>query len=113
MAPSTPAPDRRSQGWAVFPPTAPRNAEIIALRHQITVLERQLNGQRIQLTPMDRALLAALLHRLPHTVLRQIRLLVRPETAQALARGPANLGPESPWTTEETSTSCPSRSRPG
>ena len=57
-----------------------KDAEILALRHQITVLERQLHGQRIKLTPAERALLAALLHRLPRTVLRQIRLLVRPET---------------------------------
>jgi putative transposase len=57
-----------------------KDAEILALRHQITILERQLHGQRIQLTPTDRAFLAALPHRLPHTVLRQIRPLVRPET---------------------------------
>jgi hypothetical protein len=44
------------------------------------ILERQLNGERIRFTAADRALLAALLHRLPRTVLRQIRLLVRPET---------------------------------
>jgi hypothetical protein len=57
-----------------------QGAEILALRHQITVLERQLHSQRIRFTPADRALLAALLHRLPRTALRQIRLLVRPET---------------------------------
>jgi putative transposase len=57
-----------------------KDAEILALRHQITVLERQLHGQRIRYTPADRALLAALLHRLPRTVLRQVWLLVRPET---------------------------------
>jgi hypothetical protein len=60
-------------------PTSDRakDAEILALRHQITILKRQLNGQRIQFTPADRALLAALLHRLPRTVLRQIPLLMR------------------------------------
>jgi putative transposase len=42
-----------------------KDVEILALRHQITVLERQLHGQRIQFTRADRALLAALLHRLP------------------------------------------------
>ena len=57
-----------------------KDAEILALRHQITILERQPHGQRIQFTPADRALLAALLHRLPRTVLRQIQLLLRPET---------------------------------
>ena len=57
-----------------------KDAEILALRHQIMVLQRQLHGQRVRFTSADRALLAALLHRLPRTVLRQIRLLVRPET---------------------------------
>ena len=57
-----------------------KDAEILALRHQITILERQLHGQKIRFTAADRALLAALLDRLPRTVLRQIRLLVRPET---------------------------------
>jgi putative transposase len=55
-------------------------AEILALRHQITVLQRQLHGQKARFTPADRALLAALLHQLPRTVLHRIRLLVRPET---------------------------------
>jgi hypothetical protein len=41
-----------------------KDAEILALRHQIMVLERRLHGQRLRFTPADRALLAALLHRL-------------------------------------------------
>jgi len=57
-----------------------KDAEILALRHQVMVLERQLQGQKVRLTPADRALPAALLHRLPRAVLRQVRLLVRPET---------------------------------
>jgi len=57
-----------------------KDAEILALRHQITVLERELHGARVRFAPADRAFLAALLHRLPNDVLRQIRLLVRPET---------------------------------
>jgi putative transposase len=63
-------------------PTSDRakDAEILALRHQITVLERHLHGQEIRFTPADRALLAALLHRLPRDMLRRIRVLVRPET---------------------------------
>jgi hypothetical protein len=47
-----------------------KDAEILALRHQITVLERQLHDQRIRFTAADRALPSALLHRLPRTVLR-------------------------------------------
>jgi putative transposase len=57
-----------------------KDAEILALRHQITVLERQLHGEKVRFTWADRAWLAALLHRLPRDVLRSLRLLVRPET---------------------------------
>jgi putative transposase len=57
-----------------------KDAEILALRHQITVLERQMQGEKVRFTPADRALLAALLYPLPRQMLRQIRLLVRPET---------------------------------
>jgi putative transposase len=59
-----------------------KDVEILALRHQITVLERQLHGQghKVRLAPADRAFLAALLHRLPRHVLDRMRLLVRPET---------------------------------
>ncbi|KAK1177988.1 integrase core domain-containing protein [Streptomyces sp. NBS 14/10] len=57
-----------------------KDAEILALRHQITVLERQLDGARVRFTPSDRALLAALLHRMPLPTLRRLRLLVRPDT---------------------------------
>ncbi|MEO6088039.1 MAG: integrase core domain-containing protein [Umezawaea sp.] len=57
-----------------------KDTEILALRHHITVLERQLDKTRRQFFPADRAFFAALLHRLPLTVLRQLRLPVRPET---------------------------------
>src|SRR4051794_27608165 len=57
-----------------------KDAEILALRHQIAVLERHLHGERVRFTWADRAWLAALLHRLPRDVLREIRLLVRLET---------------------------------
>jgi len=63
-------------------PTSDRDkdAEILALRHQITVLERQFGNNRVQFTPGDRAFLAALLHRLPPNALRRVRLVVRPDT---------------------------------
>jgi putative transposase len=57
-----------------------KDVEILALRHQITVLERQLGNQRPRFHSSDRAFLAALLHRLPPDVLRRLRLLVRPDT---------------------------------
>src|SRR5215831_5791866 len=57
-----------------------KDVEILALRHQIAVLERQLGQRRAHFTAADRALLAALLHRLPRRALRRLRLLVRPDT---------------------------------
>jgi transposase InsO family protein len=63
-------------------PTSDRdkNVEILVLRHQITVLQRELGATKPRFSPTDRALLAALLHRLPKDVLRGLRLLVRPDT---------------------------------
>ena len=57
-----------------------KDVEILALRHQITVLERQLGKEKVRFHARDRAFLAALLHRLPRDVLRRGRLLVRPDT---------------------------------
>jgi putative transposase len=55
-----------------------KDVEIVALRHQITVLKRQLGRNKVRFIPSDRAFLAALLNRLPRNLLR--RLLVRPDT---------------------------------
>lgn len=55
-----------------------KNSEILALRHQLTILQRQIDKPR--LTTTDRAFLAALLHRLPRTRLRQLHLIVSPDT---------------------------------
>ncbi|SPL98997.1 Mobile element protein [[Actinomadura] parvosata subsp. kistnae] len=58
-----------------------KDVEILALRHQITVLERQLGADtRVRFAPEDRAFLAALLTSLPREVLRRLRLLIRPDT---------------------------------
>ncbi|MFC7585409.1 integrase core domain-containing protein [Nonomuraea antimicrobica] len=55
--------------------------EILALRHQIAVLERQLGADtRVRFAPEDRAFLTALLASLPREVLGRLRLLVRPDT---------------------------------
>ncbi|MEV0811053.1 integrase core domain-containing protein [Micromonospora sp. NPDC050200] len=50
------------------------------MRHQLAVLQRQLDGQQVRFEPVDRAWLAALLHPLPTTALRRLRLLARPDT---------------------------------
>jgi putative transposase len=57
-----------------------KDVEILALRHQIAILERQLGPYRVHFTTADRALLAALLYRPPRQTLRRLRLLVRPDT---------------------------------
>ena len=57
-----------------------KDVEILALRHQITVLQRQLGNEKPRFAATDRAFLAALLHRLPRDVLGRVRLLVRPDT---------------------------------
>jgi len=55
-----------------------KDIEILALRHQLAVLQRQTGRPR--LTPADRAFLAALLHRLPRPRLAQLHLIVSPDT---------------------------------
>jgi putative transposase len=55
-----------------------KNVEILALRHQLAILQRQIDKPRF--TPPDRALLAALLYRLPRPNLRQLHLIVSPDT---------------------------------
>ena len=57
-----------------------KDAEILALRHQLAVLQRHLGPRQIRFQPADRALLAALLHPLPRPTVRGLRLLVRPDT---------------------------------
>jgi putative transposase len=58
--------------------TAEKDIEILALRHQLAVLQRQID--KPQLTPPDRAFLAALLHKVPRPTLRQLHLIVCPDT---------------------------------
>lgn len=43
-----------------------KDVEVLALRHQLAVLERQLGMTRPDFAPEDRAFLAALLHSLPN-----------------------------------------------
>src|ERR1700756_1350991 len=55
-----------------------KDIEILTLRHQLAVLQRQIDRPRV--TPADRAFLAALLHRLPRPKLRQLHLIVSPDS---------------------------------
>ena len=55
-----------------------KDVEILTLRHQLLILQRQVDKPRF--TATDRALLAGLLHRLPHQKLSTLLLLVRPDT---------------------------------
>jgi hypothetical protein len=51
-----------------------KEIEILVLRHQLTILQRQ--SAKPAFTPADRFLLAGLLHGLPMDKLRQLQLLV-------------------------------------
>ncbi|WP_431903941.1 integrase core domain-containing protein [Nonomuraea sp. bgisy101] len=55
-----------------------KDIEILVLRHQLTVLQRQVNKPAF--TREDRFLLAGLLPRLPLDTLRRLTLLIRPDT---------------------------------
>jgi hypothetical protein len=57
-----------------------RVMDILALRLQLRVLQRQLSPYKVRFAPGYRALLAALLHRLPRNVLKRLHLVVRPDT---------------------------------
>jgi transposase len=58
--------------------SADKDVEILVLRHQLAVLQRQSGVPKLDRA--DRSLLAALLHRLPRSGLRQLHLLVSPDT---------------------------------
>src|ERR1035441_8681855 len=62
---------RREDAW--------KTAEILILRHQLTVLQRQ-QPRRPDLNWADRALLAALLAAIPKARRHGLRLLVTPDT---------------------------------
>jgi transposase len=55
-----------------------KDIEILALRHQLLVLQRQVGKPTF--TDTDRTVLAGLLHHLPIDKLRHLLLLVRPDT---------------------------------
>jgi hypothetical protein len=67
-------------GWLALLARSDRakDAEILILRHQITVLQRQVKTPRLSWA--DRAVLSALVRVLPRGRLRQLRLIVSPRT---------------------------------
>ncbi|MGW4567917.1 hypothetical protein ACWEN3_37925 [Streptomyces sp. NPDC004561] len=70
-------------------PTSDRDKdiEILALRHQLLILQHQVSKPTF--TDIDRAVLAGLLHQLPRQKLRQLLLLVGPDTIMRWHRKPA------------------------
>src|SRR5690349_18585713 len=66
--------------WLLRMAEREKDVEILALRHQLAVLRRQLGDQRARLRPEDRALLAALLVPLARATLHRLRLVVSPDT---------------------------------
>ena len=67
--------------WLLRMTDREKDVEILALRHQLAVLHRQLGERRPRLRPEDRALLAVLLVPLVRATLRRIRLLVSPASS--------------------------------
>jgi len=67
-------------GWLTLLPHSDdvKNTEILVLRHQIAVLQRQVRSPR--LTWADRAILAALTRRLSTARRRQLSLIITPRT---------------------------------
>ena len=55
-----------------------RDAEILALRHQILVLQRQIDRPRF--TPTDRTVLAVISHAFDRHRLASVMLIVKPAT---------------------------------
>jgi putative transposase len=75
-------------GWLALLARSDRakDAEILILRHQVAVLQRQVKAPRLSWS--DRAVLAALARLLPGRRLRELRLVVSP---RALLRWHASL----------------------
>jgi hypothetical protein len=85
-------------GWLALLARSDRakDAEILILRHQVAVLQRQVKAPRLSWA--NRALLAALTRVLPSGQLRQMRLIISPRDFAALAHrpGPAALDLSAP-----------------
>ncbi|USX54120.1 transposase [Lentzea sp. HUAS12] len=93
--------------WLLRMTDRDKDVEILAPRHQLAVLQRQLGDQRPRSRPEHRALFAALLVPLGRATLRRLRLLVNPDTVlrwhrdlmkRHHARTSVNRGPGRPCT---------------
>lgn len=60
-----------------------KDIEILMSRYQLVVLQGQFDRPRV--TPADHAFLAPLLHPLPRLKLRQLHLIVSPDTGPEVA----------------------------
>jgi len=71
---------RKAFGWLALLARSDRakDAEILILRHQVGVLQRQAKTPRLSWA--DRALLSALARLLPRGRLRHLRLIMAPQT---------------------------------
>jgi putative transposase len=80
-------------GWLALLPRADnaKNIEILVLRHQVAVLQRQVRSPR--LTWAGRAFPAAFTRRLSGALRRQLSLIITPPHALALARRAGCLRP--------------------
>jgi hypothetical protein len=82
----THADDDPPDDYGLIALTVPEIHRLLGLHDELrdlptpTAQQRQLGERKVRFEPADRALLAALLHRLPTDVLRRLRLLVHPDT---------------------------------
>jgi hypothetical protein len=90
-----------------------KDAEILILRHQVAVLQRQVKTPRLSWA--DRAILAALARLLPSGHLRHLRLIISPRTLLQLARrpGPSALSISAPHPREAARGTGHPRAGPG
>jgi len=110
-------------GWLALLPRSDdvKNTEILVLRHQIAVLQRQVRSPRLSWA--DRAILAALTRRLSTARRRQLSLIITPRTllrwhAELVRRpGPTGIGnPDGPVPDRRSAGLCwrwPATTRPG